>query len=293
MRVLRGVYAESTAWRSIAPWERYLARVHAAALKYPDAAFCLESAAALRGLTIFGEPPEVHIVLPTSATSRAFSGVRVHTADRMPAVEELGALLVTESAEIAVGIARLRHNAVGLAVAGSVIRADPSVTMTTLAELNASHLSSRGRRHAQWVIERLTAVPESPLEYVSLAVIEWLGFPAPSLQKWLIDPSGRRDDRVDFWWESCRIAGEADGDIKYGGEFGDARVALRDRRVRDARLIERGVSATAHWGWSDVIGSAQLRAALMAAGLRPSHPADTAQLHTLARTLAPRAARQP
>ena len=55
--VMRGVYADGAAWRMLKPWEKYLARVHAAALKYPDAAFCYESGAALHGLMFYAAHP--------------------------------------------------------------------------------------------------------------------------------------------------------------------------------------------------------------------------------------------
>lgn len=283
--VMRGVYADASLWRRLAPWERYLARVHAAGLVYPDAVFCLESAAALRGLTVFLEPSHVHIVLPHGATSRAIGGVRVHTSQRMPAVEHLGGLLVATPAEIAVDVARDRHNAVGLAVAGAVLRSEPSLTAEALAELSSSRPSSRGRRHARWVFDRATAIPESPLEYISLAVIEWLGFEAPELQTWIRGGTGEDDDRLDFWWPTWRIAGEADGDIKYSGELGDARDALRARSDRDARLIDRGVTATAHWGWRECTAIRPLRAVLLAGGLPIERPENAVQLHSLRRAL--------
>ncbi|MCH6232179.1 hypothetical protein MK786_15610 [Microbacterium sp. CFH 31415] len=288
--VMRGVYAERDAWRSLKPWDRYLARVHAAAMKYPDAVFCHESAAALRGLTVFLEPRDVHLALPMGATSRVVSGVRIHAVQRMPRVDEIGGLVVATCAETVVDIARTRHNAVGLAVACSAMRADPTLTAEEFAALSASRPSTRGRRHARWVFDRATATPESPLECVSLAAIEWLGFPTPELQKWIVDPIGPDADRLDFWWEAWRIAGEADGELKYSGELGDARAALRDRSRRDARLIDRGVSATAHWGWSDAIATKPLRAALLAAGLPAERPEDTFQLRSMQRALTPRTA---
>lgn len=292
--VTRGVYAEAAEWRALKPWERYLARVHAAALTYPDAVFVLESGAALRGMPVFLEPPAVHVARPTGSTAREYSGVRVHTAERMPLADEIGGLLVATPAEIAVDIARSRHRAIGLTVAGSAMRGDHTVTRDELIELNAARPSARGRRHARWALDRATPVPESPLEQVSLAVIEWLGFPALELQKWVLGKTGADDDRLDFWWEVARIAGEADGDVKYSGTMGDARDALNARNARDARLLARGVASTAHWGWRDAIAARQLRALLLAAGLRPERPEDTAQLRSLQRALtAPSASTAP
>lgn len=282
VRVMRGVYAPATMWHALAPWDRYLARVHAASSVYPEALFLLESAAALRRLPVFGEPPQVHIALPDPASARAFSGVCIHTRERMPAFDVVGGLCVATSPEVAVEFARLRHPAISLAVAGAALRTDPSLGPESLASLNTALPSQRGRRAALWVFDRATAVPESPLENVSLAVIEWLGFDPPELQRWFRGQHPGEDDRVDFWWPHARVAGEADGELKYSGESGDARAALRARGARDARLMRRGVSATAHWAWPDAVAFRQLRSILIAAGIHPTRPEQTAHLHTLA-----------
>jgi len=282
VRVVRGVYADAAAFRALPPWSRYLARVHAVALAWPESVFCLESSAALRGQSIAGEPRDVHVVVSSPEKSRAQRDFRVHTTTRMPEIEQRGALRMVNAADTVVDVARARHPAVGLALACSALRADPSLDVDTLERLNAERDSTRGCRQAQWALARATGVPESTLEVVSLAVIEWLGFPAPELQKWVLGPSGTDDDRLDFWWESWRIGGEADGDIKYSGELGDARQALRARNRRDARLADRGVSATAHWTWSDTLASRQLRALLRAAGLPLIAPERAEPLRTLA-----------
>ena len=287
--VARGVFAPAEVWRPLPPWEKYLARVHAAAQSYPDAVFVAESGAALRGLPVFGQPPEVHLLLPHPSKSRALTGIRVHTTERMPEHERIGGIQVATAEEIAVDIARTRHPAVGLAVAGAALRRDPELSADRLSRLSEARPSERGRRHARWVFERASGEPESPLEHVSLAVIEWLGFPTPELQKWFNAPVPGDDDRVDCWWAQWAIAGEADGEVKYSGAFGDARAALRARNARDARLRERGVKAIAHWGWPDVVAYEQLRALLVAVGLHPVRPEQSAPLRSLARALRPQA----
>lgn len=292
--VMRGVYVVTAQWRTLAPWERYLVRVYAAAITYPGAVFCGESAAALHGAPVFLEPTHVHIVAsPAIATSRPVAGVRFHTAVSMPATTMLGGFAVVTAAETAIDIARARHNAIGLAVAGAVMRADPTVTRDVLTAINEGRPTKRGRRRARWVIERATPVPESPLENVSLAAIEWLGFPAPELQQWVRGRTGEDDDRVDFLWPDWRIAGEADGALKYSGELGDAREALRERGARDARLFDRGIRATSHWDWADAATSAQLKAKLLAAGLPLIDVEDTAQLRSLAFALGARRSTNP
>ncbi|EPD83968.1 hypothetical protein HMPREF1529_02005 [Microbacterium sp. oral taxon 186 str. F0373] len=270
VRVMRGVYAPEALWRELKPWDRYLTRVHAAARCYPDAVFVRESAAALRGLPVFGEPPHVHAVALGSSATHAVGAIRLHAAERPPQFENLDGMLVATGLEIAVDAARLRHPAVARAVADAALRADPRLTTGHMRALSETHPSSRGRRRARDVFDRASAVPESPLESVSATVIEALGFPLPEMQLWVRGPEPGEDDRVDFAWsrEGRLIGGEADGDIKYSGTLGDARAALRERHARDARLMRRGVHTVHHWAWADVAEPSRLRAILLSAGVQ-------------------------
>ncbi len=199
-----GVYASRVAWEALKPWERYLARVHAASMRYPDAVFCLDAAAAFRSLPIFGEPEEVHVIAPAHATARASAGVRVHLTAEPRSIEEIDGILVTDVADTVVDLARGRHNAVGLAVANAALRANPQLTSASLRAVNEGRASSRWRRHARWPLERAIPTPESPLESVSLAAVEWLGIPPPELQRRFCGPD--HTDRVDFWWHATRTA---------------------------------------------------------------------------------------
>lgn len=280
VRVTRGVYALAREWRELAPWERYLARVHGVALRYPDAVFSHESACALLGCTVIGEPADVHVTAPASKSSRRRSGVRTHTTHELRLMDA-GGILLTAPADTAVDLARSRHNAIGLMVVNSVLRRHPELTTDTLRDINDGLGSSRGRSIARWVLDRATGVTESSLEDLSLAVIEWLGFPLPELQHWFRGSTPRDDLRSDFWWPRTRTAGEADGDLKYAGEPGEVARSLRDRRRRDAELRRRGARAVAHWAWDEAVAADPLAAALVAAGLLPAHPADARQLHAL------------
>lgn len=289
IRVARGIYAPAAAWAGLAPWQRYLARVHAAALDYPDAIFVRESAAALRGLPVFGEPAYVHLVAAGGTTTRSIGHVRIHGAERIPQYERIGAMLVASLAEIAADAARLQHPAVALSVAGAALRMNPSLTRGEMQALSETHPSSRGRRRARWVFGRASGVPESPLENVSIAAIEWLGFPAPDLQVWVRGSQPGEDDRLDFCWPAWGIGGEADGNIKYSGEMGDARLALRNRGARDARLMRRGIPIVRHWSWDDVADPELLRTILLSAGLPIVRPREGAPLRSLPHALRGRA----
>lgn len=284
VRVRAGVFADAQMWQTLAPWERFLARVHAVASVAPDAVFCLEAACALLGLPIFGDPVVVHVLATGTGTARLRGGIRLHTGTHDRDLVEHGGLLMTSLAETAVDIARTRHNAVGLAVADAALRLDPTLTADDLAARNEARASSRGRAIARWPLARATGVPESVLESVSLATIEWLGFPAPDLQ--VTFTTGTFRDRLDFGWHRHRAGLEADGDIKYDGRFGTAAEVLHRQRVRDARLRQH-LNALSHVGWYEVTTVDPLRSTLRGMRLVATDPEHSAQLFSLRRALSP------
>ena len=213
VRVRRGVYADAAEWRALAPWDRYLAEVHAVAMTRPDAVFSHESAAVLSGLPVFGRPEFVHVLDEPYARARGSAGVRTHTTHGERRLMELGGLILTAPCETAVDIARSRHPAAALAVADAALRADPLLTVDTLRGCNESRISSRGRARAREPLAGADGAAESPLESVSRAAIGWLGFAKPMLQVSFPDGSGS-EDRCDFWWPGVGVVGESDGDIK-------------------------------------------------------------------------------
>jgi hypothetical protein len=272
-----GVYAPAEPWRSLPPWDRYLARVHAAALTHPEAVFCLESAAALLGLPVFGEPPFVH-VLSSTATSREAAGVRTHSTADAREIVDIGGILVTAPVEVAVDAARARHPAVALAVADAVLRADPTASVEQLVARNESRSSSRGRRRARWALHRADARAQSPLESVSRAVVEWLGFPLPELQA--VVTTSRGEYALDMLWKHVQLGGETDGYLKYDGRYGDpVRVVWEEKRREDE--LRRHLANLARWGWPEVREPMTLRRILIAGGLQPIAPVRTDDLFSL------------
>ncbi|MDQ7880418.1 hypothetical protein Q9R08_20695 [Microbacterium sp. QXD-8] len=287
IRVRHGVYASTVLWREAAPWDRYLARVHAVALSHPDAVFCMESAAALLGMPIFGDPVVVHALVTGNEASRFSAGIRTHRSSEDRTIIEVGGLAMTSLHDTAVDLARLRHEAIGMAMSDAALRLDPQGTRDLLLGMNETRISSRGRNVARWSLARSTSQAETAIESVSRAVIEWLGFPAPELQVAFRASSGE-EDRADFVWRAADLVGEADGDLKYDGRYGDARTVLRRQSLRDTRLRMR-VRDVARWGWRDVTTFAPLRGILAGAGLQPIAPEQSVKLHRLKVLLAPRA----
>ncbi|MCR2809751.1 MULTISPECIES: hypothetical protein [unclassified Microbacterium] len=282
VRVRRGIVAPASLWAALAPWQRYAARVHAAAMTHPGIVFSHESAAAILGLPTFGEPLEVHALDTPGTTSRLSGGIRLHTTRGDRAVVDVGGLLVTSPLDTAVDIARSRNGAVGLAVSDAALRGDPLLSVEALVAHNECRISSRGRRVARWVLHRASALAETPLESVSRAAIEWLGFEEPRLQVEFV--TAGMVDRCDMWWETARVIGEADGDVKYDGTLQAPVTAIRKEKDRDRRLGHHA-SGIAHWGWADVARLTPLRGALRHAGLRPVNPEASRELFALSALL--------
>ena len=284
VKVRRGVYAPAALWRDLAPWERYLARVHAVALGHPDTVFSHDSAAALLGLPVFGDPQTVHVLADPTGAARLDAGIRVHTHSADRTIVEVGGMLMTGILDTAVDLARLRHRAIGLAMADAALRADPGASAELALVLNESRASKRGRAIARWALSRATPLAESPLESISRASVEWLGFPPPSLQ--VPFRSGGMVDRSDMVWQEIGLAGECDGDLKYDGRYGSPAAVLARQSERDTRLRHH-LRAVTHWGWREATTAAPLRGILAGAGLPIVAAEDTAALVSLRRALAP------
>ena len=286
IKVRRGVYAPAESWWALAPWTKYLAEVHAALLLYPALVPSHESAAALVGGPVFGNPGVVHVLAPAPGASRLVSGIRTHTTSDDRALIIADGITLTAPAETAVDMARSRHPAVGLASADAILRLDDTSSREHLQVLNSTRATKRGREIARWALERATPEAETAFESVSRAVIEWLGFPPPVLQQTFVAATGETD-RSDCLWEAASLAGEADGDLKFDGRYGDAAALLRQQRARDARLRQH-VRMVVHWGWHDVTTFSPLASLLRGAGLQRTAPENVAALTSMRQVLAAR-----
>lgn len=286
MRVRHGVYAEQEGWAALAPWERYAARVHAIALVRPASVFCLESAAALTGMPVFGEPRDIHIYDPEMPASRRFGDVAVHTSRTQRLIHWRDGVGFTTVAETAVDLARVLPPAFGLAVVDAAIttrrtgaRQVGAASVEELKELNSARASRRGVRLAAWAFDHADERSESPGESVSRAVLNWLGFAAPELQQ--VFRLEGFEDRGDFYWPDKRVLGESDGYGKYGADdpAETRRILLREKSREDR--LRRHLGGFVRWDWSDAMRAAPLRDKLLAAGIPIERPEERALLATL------------
>lgn len=288
VRVRAGVYAPRAVWEALASWDRYLARVHAYALVAPGAIFAYESAAALRGLPLFGEPRDIHVFAPGRTSSRRFGDVCVHTGVDGRVIERLQGLAITSAADTAIDLMRVLPPAFGLAVADAVISCEQrgGVTTESLLTLAERQEHRRGRGRLSLLIPMLDPLAESPGESVSRAVIVWSGFEPPELQ--VIFRSDGFADRVDFAWRSVRAIGESDGYGKYLGETPEETVRKVMEEKRRENRLRRLCRAFGRWDMKEAMQVTPLVGRLDAMGVpRIARPRPGLLVMTNPRSLSP------
>lgn len=240
-RVRRGVYADRVAWQALPPWQRYQARVHAFLLTRPDAILCLESAAVVWGLPLFGEPRDIHIYAPGRGTSTRSGDIVVHTHRDEREVVAVGGIRVTSQRDTVVDLARVLPPAHAVAVADAALSPvrGGALARDELRARAAEQVDSRGIRQCTWIWDHADGRAESTGESISRCVIAWCGFELPELQREFAYEGSL--DRVDFFFPSVGAIGESDGWGKY--ELPDPAAAarnLREEKRREDRLRRHG-----------------------------------------------------
>lgn len=280
-RVRHGVYVDQAEYDKLPPWVRYAVRVHAFARVHPDAVLCLESAAVLHGLPLFGETRDIHVYDPDRPASRRFGDVFVHTSHDPRSIAEVGGVLATDLTDTVADLARALPPAPALAVVDASISPAQGGTLAleALRSIGASRTDRRHLRRLGWVFAHSDAAAESPAESISRAVILWSGFERPVLQREFQYEGAK--DRVDFFFASTGAVGESDGWGKYGLDDPDAAaLRLRDEKRREDRLRRHG-HPFARWDLSDAVRVEPLVRALTSAGVPVIRPAQQAMLATL------------
>lgn len=190
-------------------------------------------------------------------------------------LERRDELTVTSARQTALDFARSTGAVTAFIVADAVARqsGDPDATRQWWRDRLVELGPARGVRRAASVLALVTGLAESPLESLSLLRIHELGFAAPR-QQVEID-THRGVFRLDFAWERCTIAGEADGRAKYGGRVSPEAMEQRlwEEKLREDAIRER-VTAFPRWTWDDAWWGHGLERALLAARVpRPAPPA--------------------
>ena len=281
-RVRPGVYVDRVAFDGLPPWQRYAVRVHALLRARPDAILCLESAAVVLGLPLFGEPRDLHVYDPDRSSSRRFGDIVVHTSADLRHVGAIAGISTTSPVDTVVDLVRVLPLAQGLAVADAAISSSQGgfTQVRTLRERQQSQQNRRGRARARWVWAHADPRAESPGESVSRAVIGWCGFEHPESQR-VFHYEGH-EDRTDFFFPSIGAVGESDGWGKYElGEPERSAERLRAEKRREDRLRRNG-HPVARWDLTDAWRVEPLVRSLRSVGLRPVRPRESAMLAAMA-----------
>lgn len=288
-RVRPGAYVAKAVWDSLAPWERYRVRVRAVTMTWTAPVLCLESAAVEAGLPIFGEPRHIHLLSPNNRSWREGDVVVHGSRDEREIVAREG-IHATSIAETTVDLCRVLPPAFALAVADAALRAATAQgARLDVAATGRGRADRRGLRQLDWVGARAGAVPESVGESVSRAVIEWLGFEEPEMQREFRHEGAV--DRADFFFRRLRIVGESDGYGKYDAADAEASKAHFIAEKKREDRLRRHEGGFARWDWSDAMGGDSLGSKLAAAGLTTVHRRQASFLATLTshpRSFAPR-----
>ncbi|WP_375385826.1 hypothetical protein [uncultured Microbacterium sp.] len=283
VRVRAGMYARKADWTPLAPWKRYLARVHAFARGHPTAIFSHESAAALLGMPVFGEPRDIHLYDPGRARSRRFGDVCVHTSEDPRTVERREGIFMTSAVDTAVDLMRALPPALGLAVADAAVSPAQGghATVLELMRTAGAQVNRRGVSRLALLLPIVDARSESPGESVSRAVIIWSGFEPPELQ--VVYRSEAHTDRADFDWPSVRALGESDGYEKYGAATTEVAVKQIIAEKRREDRLRRQCATFRRWDWAAAMAVAPLVERLVEMGIpRVASPRD-ALLATIGR----------
>lgn len=289
VRIMRGVYLPTEAWRAADDDAHYLMRIQAAVLtRRSQPVLSHQSAARVWGLPIVGRwPAAVHFLLPDVAKRKTRAAVVWHYANlRDDEVVELGGFLVTSRLRTMVDLARTIPFPDAVAILDAGLRhpfllpdgrRDTSIAKQELQEAVARLGPVRGCRAARVAADFADGLSGSTGESVSRANIHLGGMPAPLLQVSYPIPGGG-EDQVDFTWEARHhirrmpLLGEFDGKIKYTRDEYLVGRTIEDvvwiEKVREDRLRapNRGM---ARWLWAVAVSPARLRTLLIAAGLRP------------------------
>lgn len=270
-RVRRGTYVTESTWRGAKTRQRYelLVRATVPALRR-EAPLAHESAAVLLGIPVIGPwPSRVHVLEKTAAGGRSSAVVVRHGTRQLPELTTVDDIATTSPARTAVDLARTRSFASGVAAADYVLHAGMASREALEAELEAAKRSP-GLRRARLVVAHADERAESVGESLSRAQMIELGLSVPVLQHEFYDAAGFIG-RTDFWWPELGIAGEFDGEVKFGRELAasdeDAREALWREKQREDRL-RRQVEGIARWTWKEAMNRTSLARLLADFGIR-------------------------
>jgi hypothetical protein len=256
VRVRKGMYCTADTWHRSAGSlvARHALEARAAWLSLGRRGWASHyTAALLSGLPVpLGQPDLVTLSQANRSDGRRIykPGLRLRTATVDP--RDIGAewgMAVLSTARTALDVARTHGFAAGLVLADAALgRAlattdDLSRIATTMVGWNSAA--------ARLVARHASALRESPIESCSYALFVERDLPLPECNRWVVG-EGRGGVRSDFVWTAYRLAGEADGQVKYAEPFSEPVSVLVDEKFRQLRIEESGF-VVVRWTGAEIL----------------------------------------
>jgi Transcriptional regulator, AbiEi antitoxin len=255
IRVRKGLFADATLWQKTAsdPALRHVLETRAAWLALDRRGWASHySAAVLNGLPVpRDQPAHVTISQATRPEGRRLyrPGLRLRTAQVDPRdVGSEWSVAVLTPARTALDVARVHGFAAGLVLADAALARD-QVIAADLDRIATSMVGWNSTR-ARLVAVHASGRRESPIESWSFAEFVKRELPLPTCNEWVIG-EGQGGVRSDFLWRIYRLAGEADGQVKYADPFGQPDNTLVEEKERQLRLEEAGF-VVVRWSGAEI-----------------------------------------
>ncbi|MDO4898000.1 MAG: DUF559 domain-containing protein [Rothia sp. (in: high G+C Gram-positive bacteria)] len=252
IRLQRGVYTNKMFFDSLEPFELPIAKILTTAKGSHGVAVSYVSAALWWGVPLIESPSTTHLS-STRDISRRKSSVTIHR--HRPEIANTtvlrqGVAVTTPYQTLQDCLTSLPWYEV-LNIANFFL-AQNLLTFRQVFEV-FDKLPQSKKKLASWLAERLNTQCESALETLVFITLCDYGLPRPAQQVWLDCGYGHRA-RVDFCGIDQRVILEADGAVKYSGQFGDAVDVIKAERARQ-RDLERLGWTVIRIEWKDARGT--------------------------------------
>jgi hypothetical protein len=254
--ICRGAYADPDDPRLRRPEERHVLQAVALVSRIAaDAVASHQSAAVLHGLPVWNLPlARVHVTRPRRSGASRNRRLYVHTAplaaDELTVVDGIA---VTSVARCLVDIARTTGFEESVAVLDAGLHRH-LVTRAGLVEALERAAGWPGAPKARRAVEFADPRAMSVGESRSRVAMARFGVATPVLQWDVTDARGRVLGTADFGWPEHGVAGEFDGQVKYGrllraGQAPADVVVAEKRREDRMRTALRGF---VRWAWAEL-----------------------------------------
>lgn len=276
VRPFRGMYAATSLWNSLKPFQQSLRVLRTLQVMHPEWTFCSSSAALAFGLPVSHDDLSCVHIVSQGGHGGAFGDVRRHRIPAEDAVVVQG-IRVTPLERTAFDYMRESSFGQALAVADAALRMSGLSSSQLAAQFRLFGCHRHGGKRAIRTAHYADKWSESGGESIARAAMIANGIAVPELQVPLVDPlNPRRTFRVDYLWttaDGTSVIGEFDGMQKYDdGSFSAGHSGARElarERHREAALSLYGMPI-ARFSYRDVMDSERFTSLLKRYGIPQS-----------------------